>query len=104
MGARTRHPWRLRLPLRQYGEPHPRTDRRWRTPDARLNQRLIFLELFVGAALVQRERSLTQGVGSRLWKAKPTLDNLIDTLQAMVEAPVSTQTQALVAPTRSRRR
>lgn len=73
-------------------------------PAPLLNQRLIFLELFVGAALVKRERALTQGNGSRLWNAKPTLDNLIDTLQALVEAPVSAQTQALAAPTRSRSR
>lgn len=52
-----------------------------------LNQRLIFLDLFFGAALAAREAAFEQNpTGGKLWGNSDTIDNLIHSLTSMLEA------------------
>ena len=58
-----------------------------------LNQRLVFLGLFLNASLSVRESALEQGRQSHhFWGAGYTLPNLIDTMQAIIEQPPSSLT------------
>jgi AcrR family transcriptional regulator len=63
-----------------------------------LNQRLVFLGLFLNASLSVREAALEQGKGPhRFWGPDYTLSNLIDAMQAIVDQPPSAVTQAAFA-------
>jgi AcrR family transcriptional regulator len=64
-------------------------------PPSLLNQRLVFLGLFLNASLSVREAALEQArQPHHFWGQSYTLPNLIDAMQAMIEQPPSAATQA----------
>jgi AcrR family transcriptional regulator len=63
-----------------------------------LNQRLVFLGLFLNASLSVRESALEQGKQPHhFWGVGYTLPNLIDTMQAIIEQPPSSLTLSTFA-------
>jgi AcrR family transcriptional regulator len=78
-------------------------------PQVLLNQRLVFLGVFLNASLSVREAALEQGKQPHhFWGADHTLPNLIDAMQAIIEAPssrgtMSTFAAAPVAPSRGKK-
>ncbi len=67
-------------------------------PQALLNQRLVFLGLFLNASLSVREAALEQGKQPHhFWSQSYTLPNLIDALQAIIEQPPSAATTTALA-------
>ena len=67
-------------------------------PQALLNQRLVFLGLFLNASLSVREAALEQGKQPHhFWGQSYTLPNLIDALQAIIEQPPSAATTTALA-------
>jgi AcrR family transcriptional regulator len=66
-----------------------------------LNQRLVFLGLFLNASLSVRESALEQGKQPHhFWGADYTLPNLIDTMQAIMEQSPSSLTLSAFAADR----
>ncbi|MES2483497.1 MAG: helix-turn-helix domain-containing protein [Pseudomonadota bacterium] len=66
-------------------------------PLAVLKQRMIFLELFIGTAVAQREHAIANTLTfDRPWRPGYTMDNLIDSLSGMLQAPASAETLARV--------
>ena len=66
-----------------------------------LNQRLVFLGLFLNASLSVRESALEQGKQPHhFWGAAYTLPNLIDTMQAIIEQSPSSLTLSAFAADR----
>lgn len=64
-------------------------------PEALLNQRLIFMSLFLQATLSAREAALERrSARHRFWHEPHTLEHLIDVMRGMLEAPLSPQTRA----------
>jgi len=62
-------------------------------PEAILNQRLVFMGLYLNATLSAREAALDAGKGEHeFWNAAYTMDNLIDTVLAMLEGKPSAAT------------
>jgi AcrR family transcriptional regulator len=62
-------------------------------PPASLNQRLVFMGLYLNATLAAREAALDGKHGTHhFWGAPHTLDNLIDSVEAMLEAKPSART------------
>jgi hypothetical protein len=60
-----------------------------------LNQRLVLMGLYVGAVMTARESAFDRGgAGRAFWAAHATMSNFIDTVQALLESPVSKETQA----------
>lgn len=58
-----------------------------------LNQRLVFMGLYLNAALSAREAALDgQRAAHRFWSAPQTTDNLVDTIEAMLKAKPSAHT------------
>ena len=67
-----------------------------------LNQRLVFLGLFLNASLSVRESALEQGKQPHhFWGASYTLPSLIDTMQAIIEQPPSRLTLSAFGADRS---
>jgi AcrR family transcriptional regulator len=67
-------------------------------PAALLEQRLVFLSLSLRAIMAAREAALDhRRQHLRFWTAAATMDNLIDSLEAMLVAPVSAATSARLA-------
>ena len=63
-----------------------------------LSQRCLYVELVIGPIMANREYFLdSNDASARLWKARHTVDNLIDFAQAALEAPFSAETTALLA-------
>jgi hypothetical protein len=69
-------------------------------PASILNQRLVFMGIYLGAVLTARETAFDRGGhGRSFWDANDAMSNLIDTVQALLESPVSAQTaMEMVAP------
>jgi AcrR family transcriptional regulator len=66
-----------------------------KTPPDLLNQRLVFLGLFLNASLSMREAALEQqSQPHHFWGQRHTLPNLIDTMQAIIEQRPSAATLA----------
>ncbi len=62
-------------------------------PPALLNQRFIFMSLYLGSTLAARERALEDAArSSRLWRTAWALDNLVDTLCGLLGQPPSART------------
>jgi AcrR family transcriptional regulator len=62
-------------------------------PPALLNQRFIFMSLYLGSTLAARERALEDASrSSRLWRTAWALDNLVDTLCGLLGQPPSERT------------
>ncbi len=58
-----------------------------------LSQRLIFMDLYLNATLSAREAAFDdQRSAHQLWSARYTMDNLIDSVQALLEATPSAHT------------
>lgn len=71
-------------------------------PPAILSQRFIFLEVMVGATMLNREYFYEHGGSSaRLWRAPHTIENLIDVIQASLDVPPSVET-LMVLPSGSK--
>lgn len=67
-------------------------------PDAIFEQRLVFLSLSLRAIMAAREAALDhRREHRRFWTAPETMENLLDTLEAMVTADVSGETAAGLA-------
>lgn len=63
-------------------------------PPALLNQRLVFMGLYLGAVMTAREAAFDRGGhGRTFWAAGDTMSNFIDTVQALLECPVSSETE-----------
>jgi AcrR family transcriptional regulator len=63
-------------------------------PRTILNQRLVFMGIYLGGAMTAREAAFDRGGrGRAFWEANDTMSNLIDTVQALLESPVSAQTE-----------
>lgn len=72
-------------------------------PATLLNQRLIFMSLYLGATLAAREAAADQpGASSKLWKTRWALDNLVDSLCGMLSAPPSELTESKLRAPRPR--
>lgn len=57
-------------------------------PKGLLNQRLIFLDLFLGATLAAREAALEQdSSGGKLWGSQDAIENLIQSCCGILNAP-----------------
>lgn len=57
-------------------------------PKSILNQRLIFMDLFLGATLAAREAAFEQDPGgSKLWGAPDAIENLVQACCGMLSAP-----------------
>ncbi len=68
-------------------------------PSEVLNQRLIFMSLYLGTTLAARETALEHvSRSSRLWRTPWALENLVDTLCGMLQQPLSADTLAAMAP------
>lgn len=66
-------------------------------PPALLNQRFIFMSLYLGSALAAREQALEEAPrSSRLWRTAWALDNLVDTLCGLLGQPPSERTRRLL--------
>lgn len=66
-------------------------------PSAVMKQRMVFIELFSSAAVAQREYAFATAKSTeRSWRAAYTMDNLVDSLSAMLQAPLSPETVARV--------
>ena len=68
-----------------------------------LNQRLIFMGIYLPAVLAAREAALDEQQGTHpFWSAPHTMDNLVDSIQHLIDAPTSMQTKhkAIKAGTR----
>jgi AcrR family transcriptional regulator len=64
------------------------------TPTSVLNQRMVFMGFLLGASLSAREAAFNDHSRAHpLWEAPHTMDNLIDTIEAMLEGAISLQTQ-----------
>lgn len=62
-------------------------------PPQILSQRLIFMELYLNATLSSRESAFDEKKSANhLWTASYTMENLIDTVQALLEGRPSTHT------------
>ena len=62
-------------------------------PPELLNQRFIFMSLYLGSTLAARERALEDASrSSRLWRTGWALDNLVDSLCGLLEEPPSERT------------
>lgn len=67
-------------------------------PDAIFEQRLVFLSLSLRAIMAAREAALDhRREHRRFWTAPETMENLLDTLEAMVTVDVSGETSAGLA-------
>jgi Transcriptional regulator len=65
-------------------------------PDAILRQRLVFMSLSLRAILAAREAALDhRREHLRFWTAPETMENLIDSLEALLTGPISVRTQHL---------
>ncbi|HEX7775140.1 MAG TPA: helix-turn-helix domain-containing protein [Parvibaculum sp.] len=63
-------------------------------PATVLKQRLTFMGIYLGAVMTMRETAFDRGgSGKDFWSAKGAMSNLIDTVQALLEGPVSVQTE-----------
>jgi AcrR family transcriptional regulator len=64
-------------------------------PEPVLNQRLVFMGLYLNATLSAREAAIDGRKGEHpFWSAPHTIDNLIDTIHAMLEGKPSAGTMA----------
>lgn len=63
-------------------------------PEPIVNQRIVLMGIYLGAVLTTREAAYDRdGTGRDFWSAPSTMSNFIDTVQAMLEAPVSEHTR-----------
>lgn len=53
------------------------------------NRRFVFLGAYVSALLAQREARMIDGLRHPTWRARATLDDIVLTAAAMLEAPVA---------------
>lgn len=59
-----------------------------------LNQRLVFMGLYLGAVMTAREAAFDRGGrGREFWAARETMSNFIDTVQALLESSTSPTTE-----------
>ena len=62
-------------------------------PPAVLNQRFIFMSIYLGSTLAARENALEHATrSSRLWRSGWALQNLVDSLCGLLEQPPSAET------------
>lgn len=67
-------------------------------PPTILQQRLVFLSLGLRAIMAAREAALDhRREHRRFWTAPETMENLLDTLEAMIIGPVSADTTSLIS-------
>ncbi|MGB5950508.1 MAG: helix-turn-helix domain-containing protein [Parvibaculum sp.] len=58
-------------------------------PERVLDQRIVFMGIYLGATIASRASAVDAGGKARdFWMIKSTMDNFIDTIQALLEAPV----------------
>lgn len=58
-----------------------------------LNQRIVFMGVYLGAVMTAREAAFDRrATGREFWASQSTMSNFIDTVHAMLEAPVSEHT------------
>lgn len=58
-----------------------------------LNQRLVFMSLYLRATISSREAALAGGKLHHFWSADFTMQNLIDTIEGILQPPASQQTR-----------
>ncbi len=63
-------------------------------PEAILDQRLVFLRIYLGAAMTARESAFNGG-GRVFWTPRSTMEHFIDTIEAMLDAPVYARAEAV---------
>ncbi len=67
-----------------------------------LNQRLVFMDIYLNSAMAMREASLNDTVRAhRFWKSSYVMTNFIDSMEQLLAGPVSTETQASFEPKRN---
>jgi AcrR family transcriptional regulator len=82
---------------------HLRTALAW-LPGEVLNQRLVFVEIYLNGVIATREGVLADRPDTRgFWSRSSLLENLIDTIVAVLEAPVGDDTTALLATAEAHR-
>lgn len=62
-----------------------------------VNQRLILMSLYLGAAMSSREAALEGGSSHRVWSAEATMENFIDTIEGLLRPKPSKATQDALA-------
>lgn len=68
-------------------------------PENLLNQRLIFMSLYLNATLSARESAIQQAAASgKLWRTSWALDNLTDSLCGLLEQAPSPVTREKALP------
>jgi AcrR family transcriptional regulator len=67
-----------------------------------INQRLMFMSLYMRAALSSREAALEGGQAHHFWSADFTMQNLIDTIEGILRPPPSSQTRLSLQRDRKR--
>lgn len=65
-----------------------------------VNQRLLFMSLYLRAALSSREAALEGGRAHPFWSADFTMQNLIDTIEGILRPPPSARTRAALQKAR----
>ncbi|WP_050982977.1 hypothetical protein [Cupriavidus basilensis] len=67
-------------------------------PPAILHQRLSLVGIYGSAVWAAWEAAMDLQIANRFWEPAYSVSNVLDTLQAMLEAPPSASTLALLAP------
>jgi AcrR family transcriptional regulator len=70
-----------------------------KVPSLILNQRLIFMGIYLPAILSSRETALDEQHGRHhFWSAPYTMENVIDSIESLLRGPVSAQTHSKIPP------
>ena len=73
-------------------------------PTPLLNQRLVFMDIYIMGVMAKREASLNDPLkGHIFWKSPFVMENFFDTIEQMLRGPVSPQTQGALEPRRAAR-
>ena len=73
-------------------------------PPLILNQRLIFMGIYLPAILAAREAALDEQRGAHpFWSAPHTIENLIDSIEHLIDGPASMQSKQRVIKAAARR-
>ncbi|MEO5641392.1 MAG: helix-turn-helix domain-containing protein [Sphingomicrobium sp.] len=68
-------------------------------PTALLNQRLVFMDIYMTSAMATREASLNDSLRDhRFWKSPSVMANFIDTMEQLLAGPVSAESLATIKP------